>query len=192
MRWLTYIVTVFLTLAIEKSLVNALTIESLGGIRPSAMGALVVFITLFASRPTALWAAWICGVLMDLSFIRQHAGGTVAYLIGPHALGYVFGCYLVLQLRAMVLRRRVLTVAVLTIAALLAAGVVTAAILTVRSWYPQAELVEGGASGTQQLFWHLGSAVYSGLLALPMGFLLLASLPLWSFPHVGPRGGTHR
>jgi rod shape-determining protein MreD len=182
MKWPLFTLFAFLVVAVQLSLRNVLTLESLGFITPDLVAVLAVFITLFAHRAAALWACWMLGMAMDLA---PQASTTAAHVIGPHALGYVFGGYVVLQLRTMVFRRRALTMGFLTFACVLAASVVAVAIFTVRSWYaPEIPLQAGPVSEMVRRF---GIALYSGLIAIPVGWLLGQSLPIWGFQNAHQR-----
>ena len=130
--------------------------------------------------------------LLDLAFPIQTSGGSPLYLPGPHALGFTLAAYGVIQLRPMVFRRRVLTLALLTLGALVIAGIVAVAIITIRTWYPGAEPLAAHATGLERLMWAFGTAVYSALVAIPVGFILYASLPAWNFYHAGPRSANVR
>jgi rod shape-determining protein MreD len=182
-RWPIFAVFAFAALVLQLSARNALTLYSLWGISPDVVAALVVFVALFAPRTGALWAAWGLGLLVDLS-PQDHAGGY--YVVGPHALGYTAGAYLVLQLRTMVFRRRALTVGFLTSLALVAASLVAVMLLSIRSFY-----AGDGAMGYGPMS-DLGQrcmiAMYSGLVAVPLGWLLGYTMPLWGFqPAAGRR-----
>ena len=73
----------------------------------------------------------LLGLLVDLASPLMHGRDQVGPLLGPHALGYVFGCYMILQLRAMLFRRRAVTFAVMTAMAMIAAGLVVVFLLAV-------------------------------------------------------------
>ncbi|MCH2152134.1 MAG: hypothetical protein MK089_02215, partial [Phycisphaerales bacterium] len=104
------------------------------------------------------------------------------HVIGPHALGYVLGAWIVLSFRTYMFRRRVLTVALMTAVVVLAAGVTQIAIGILRFWLPWAggELVPFGAG---ELLHEFGNAAYSMLLAIPVGWLLLQTIPIWRFDY---------
>lgn len=186
MRWSVFLVFAYIALALETGIRSRLGPPSMGGISPSFVALLVVFISLFAPRLTALWAVWLLGLLMDLSAPFPMASAGSVFLIGPYALGYVFGCVLILQLRALVFRKRLLTFALLTFVCLLAASLVAVGLLALRSWYPQGEAtVYFESTALRELLHRLGIAAYSAILAIPLGWMLVKSLPLWNFygPH---------
>ena len=102
-------------------------------------------------------------------------------LVGPHALGYVFGAFVVVQVRTMVFRRRLLTISLLTTLLLIAAAMVVVCLFTVRSWYPQPPAAWAEYHPVVEWLRLVGAGIYSGLLALPLGWLLIQTFPMWSF-----------
>ncbi|MEM7229424.1 MAG: rod shape-determining protein MreD [Planctomycetota bacterium] len=186
MKWSIFGIALLIGLVLETSMRQLLAFH---GVSPSFTACLVVFVALFASRSSTLWACWLIGVLMDIvSAVAWDAHGTFV-LIGPHALGYTLAGFAVLQIRAMVFRRRALTVGVLTLMTVLLASLMAISIFVVRSWYTEpglsAYLAHRTAMG--ELGHRMGIAMYSGLIALPLGWVLQATLPVWGFEMMGPR-----
>jgi len=74
-----------------------------------------------------------------------------------------------------------LTVGFLSLIFLVAAALVSVTLLTIRSWYPgelpYRPLVEFGKD--------VLNAIYSGIIAIPLGWLLNQTFPLWGFQHRG-------
>jgi rod shape-determining protein MreD len=181
-RWAVFAVFAYVFMVLELSLRNLLVVSAPAAISPSFVAVLVVFIALFAPRTTALWAAWILGLVMDLTLELEHGDAWDAGpLIGPYALGYPFGAYLLLQARAMLLRGRALTMAVMTIMFFAAATIVAVFIYVLHGWYPGEDIAWADLGLIGELGRRLGIAVYSGLLALILAPLLFWTTPLWSF-----------
>lgn len=180
MRWTVFFVFAVGAVVLETSdlTFRVLMLDRLGDLYPSFTGILVVFVALFAPRTPALWAAWLAGVLLDLAVARGEI-----ILVGPHALGFVFGTYLVLQVRTMVFRQRILTAALLTVLCLVASGVVEVAILTLRMWLAAPDGPSAAVHPMMELGRRVGIAAYSGLLAVPVCWLLMQTAPLWGFEH---------
>ncbi|MCZ6836492.1 MAG: hypothetical protein O7G85_12015, partial [Planctomycetota bacterium] len=158
------------------------------GISPSFMACLAVYVAMFAPRLTALWSCWLMGFLLDLSTPFTPGDGGSFYLVGPYTLGYVFSAYMIIQLRPMVFRQRALTVGFFTLLSLLVVALISVAIFVVRSWYdtdPMVYPTSAGAGG--ELFRRFGIALYSALIAIPLGWILLATLPYWGFPTTAHR-----
>ncbi|MCP3903271.1 MAG: hypothetical protein GY715_06495 [Planctomycetes bacterium] len=182
MRWAVFAIFAYVFLVLEHSLRNLLVVSAPGAVSPSFVAVLVVFVSLFAPRSAALWAAWILGLMMDLTNDLDHGEGWAAGpLIGPYALGYPFGTYLLLQARAMLMRGRALTMAVMTVLFFAAATIVAVFIYVVHGWYPGEEIAWADLGLVGELGRRLGIGVYSGLLALVLSPLLLWTTPLWSF-----------
>lgn len=176
MRWPVFAFFAFVCVVAQLSLRNVLTLESLGFVTPDIVACLAVFVALFAHRTSALWACWGLGLAMDLAPQLTRDGG---HVIGPNALGYVFGGYMVLQLRTMVFRRRAVTLGFLTFVFVLAASVVAVALLTVRGWYAADNPMTSGA--LEEFMRRSGIALYSGIIAIPLGWLLGGTIRLWGF-----------
>ena len=195
MRWPTFIIFAFVGIVLETSLRRMFVLESFGHISPSFVACLVVFIALFAARHSALWGAWILGILMDLNNPFPRTGlNEPLFVLGPYALGYLFAVVLILQVRSMVFRRRLITIAVLTGIGIIAASLVAVAFYVVRSWYPEAAAIEYPIErgALRELGQRAGVALYSALLAIPFGWLLRSSMPLWGFTGMISRSGDRR
>ena len=138
MRWIVFVVAALIGVAFDTGLNEFLRVEKLGHVRPSLCAVVAVFVALPAPRTAALWACFVLGLLLDLSHPLTVAENRGVYLIGPYALGYLVGGWLVVSARAMVFRRRPLTIGVMTVACLLAAQLVAVGfyVLRSRTWYP--------------------------------------------------------
>jgi rod shape-determining protein MreD len=175
-RWLVFAVVVVVAVALDTSFMPRLfALKSVGQLYPQLVAAVVAYVALYAPRLSALWAAWGAGLLLDLALV-QPAG----LMVGPHALGFTFGAFLVLQLRSIVFRKRVLTVAVLTVICLGASAFVEVAIFALRTW-TSGDVVSAGFRPLIELLRRLGMALYSGIVAVPLAWLLLKSQPAWGF-----------
>jgi len=183
------IIAAIVALAFDSSFGGILTLRSMGSVTPLAMPCLVVFIALFAPETIALLVALLLGALVDLSPGHgELAGG--AHLIGPHTLGFLISTILVLKVRNVVFRRRVFTIALLTAAAVIATGAMEALVFVVRGLMPWTEPMRGGGFG--DFIKLLGTAIYSGLLAVPLGWCLLSTIGTWKFLSPTGRRATWR
>jgi rod shape-determining protein MreD len=191
-RWAVFAIFGLVALVIETSLTKIFTLHSLGGIEPSVTICLLAFIAMFAPRHTALWSCWLLGVFVDLCTDLPQGSQEVVILLGPHALGYTFACFVILQVRAMLFRRSVLTISLMSFVSYLAASLVVVAIYSVRRWYPEDTLYWTDARATGELLRRLGIAAYSFLLALPLGWVLLSLSPVWGFQAATQRAGGWR
>ena len=136
MRWTVLAAAAYVALVLDVSVRNTLRLDSLHGISPSFVACLLTFVLLFAQRLAALWACWIVGALIDL---LPSGSSSDVHVIGPHALGFMFGGMVIIPLRTMVFRRRSLTLGAMTMLFGLASGVAIVAVEAVRHW-----LVAGG------------------------------------------------
>ena len=192
MNWAVLAIAAILGLVLDQSVLDGLALDRLEPtsarlIKPSFCGLLAVFVALGAPRMPALWACFILGMLLDLSLPLTLGPDRAFYLVGPHALGYVAGGWLVVKVKAMVFRQRPLTMGVMTFGFLLVMHVVVVILYQIRVWHPgQAVCWTDGSVGGAFLGRALG-ALYSGLFAIPIGWLLVKSMPLWGFEAGGPR-----
>jgi len=175
-RWSVFAIAAFIVIALQVSVREAFTLRTIGSISPDLVACLAAFVALFASRPAALWACWILGLAMDLA---PAAGPTEWRIIGPHALGYVFGGYVALHLRGMVFRRRAVTTGFITFLFLLASGLVATLLLSIRHIYLPDTPLHGSPLG--ELWLRIKVALYSGLVGIPFGWLLQLTIMLWNF-----------
>jgi rod shape-determining protein MreD len=178
-----FLVVATLAIALDtSSLIDLLSLPTLGDLAPTIAGVVLVFVVLYAPRSAALWSAWIMGMLVDLI---PPAGDGV--LIGPHAIGYVAATVVVLQVRTAVFRRRVLTICVLTFVALTVSVPVEVLVNTVRTWHPDPLPTWEVYSPWGALLRGVGNALYTAIVAIPVAWLLVRSLPLWGFQHLSER-----
>ncbi|HRP62928.1 MAG TPA: hypothetical protein PK400_06530 [Phycisphaerales bacterium] len=188
MRWTIFIIFAFIMLALDGGFMGVFTLPAVAGIGPNIVICLLVYICMFATRLAAMFAALTLGVMMDL--MHPLSQGDVApsvYVIGPHALGYVFAGLLLLQLRTMVFRQRAITIGALSFAATFAAGLVIIMVFVIRSWYGEPTEYFMHGSPARELMRQLGIGVYTALLGVPLGWVLLLTTPLWGF-----QPGHHR
>lgn len=186
MNWVLFVIALFVATVLEMSMVDLLEV---GGIRPSLIAVIALFLALWAPRMTSLWGCFACGLAIDLTSPWIWGSGETAYLIGPHTLGYSFACALILQVRSMVMRRQVFALSVLTGVFVVMSSIVIVAVGTARAWYSP----EFAAfSPTHELLRRLGMAVYSALMAIPVGMLLVKSFSLWKFPASQPTSTSWR
>ncbi len=189
MRWGIFAIFTLLVLSIDAGLSDLLRIESLWEIRPNFCAVLAVFVALSAPRVTALWGCFVIGLLVDLSIEHITAGNRGVYLVGPYALGLLAGGWLVLRGRTMVFRRRAMTIGVMTLISLLVAQAIIMMLLVLRSrsWYPGGPIHWPDNAVGIELLRRILIAVYSGIAAVPCGWLLVRTVPLWGF-----QSGVHR
>ncbi|MBX3402170.1 MAG: rod shape-determining protein MreD [Phycisphaeraceae bacterium] len=173
MRWTVVLFAAAVLLGLDQAVRHHLAIGHTV-IAPSFTLPLVVFIALFAPPLGALWTALLVGLVIDLASPRGAGAITVA---GPYALGYLVAAYFVLTVRALMYRRNPLTLMVLSIIACAMAEVIIVTILKIRTVYSDAYVF----SGFSQLAQRLLGALYTGVAALVMSFVLFAMMPIFGF-----------
>lgn len=184
MRWGVFAIALAITLVLDGAFMSVFAI---GSMRPFLTPCLVVFVCLHAQRHIGLWAALLAGLAVDVTSPALFDGTVPYILIGPTALGFVFGSQLALPLRSMVVRRNPLAVGVLVCLFALASMLVTTAIHSVRGWYTgplppwMPERSALSYLGIESL-----RAVYSGLIAIVAILPLNAFASLFGFTAAAP------
>jgi len=173
MNWLTFTLVTYVLLCAEIGLRGALR---LGEVYPSFLLILMVFIGLTASPMTVAWAALILGLLADL----QPTTGALA-IPGPAAIGYLVGAYAVVQLRNLLFRESVLTLAIMVFAVGLFVNLAEVALYSFRGLGFLADEPIPGWSAPGELVTRFLRLLYSAVVAVPLGWLLIKSVPLWRF-----------
>jgi len=188
MNWLLFAIVGWVVLGLELSLRELLQLGP-GGIAPSFMLAYMVFIAMWAPASGALGAAFLLGMLVDLTGPIL-IGSQTHVVAGPHALGYTLGAWLVVNARGSVMRRNPVTLVSLTVLTGVINAVVVVFLHSVRdlydpfAWKPTGELVVA-----------LASALYSGAAAAALALPLFGIIPLFGFPSGvahGTRASVHR
>lgn len=177
MNPLPYALAAWLALGMELGLKPILDAGS-GGISPSFVIPLVVFIALHAPARQAIWAALLTGLTLDLITPLAMIDGGSAVIPGPHAIGTVLAAELTLALRGMVIRRNPMTLVVLSVVASVVSSLAFVTLLGLRG------LADDGIvwRGTGELIPRFLSALYTALSALVLSFPLFAATPLFGFP----------
>ena len=145
-------------------------------ITPSFVIPLVVFVALFAPPVAALWTALLIGLVVDLATVWGN-GVTELVVVGPTALGYLAGAYLVLTVRALLYRRNPITLMAMSVLASLLASLVFVAIHSIRMIYTDAYTF----AGLTELGHRTLASVYTGAIGLVLAFALFPMMPLFGF-----------
>jgi len=183
MNWLVFAVVAWVLFGLELGLRELLSIGP-GGVSPSFVVPLLVFVGLSAPPRTVLWAGASLGLVSDLLRTVDVEGGAVATVVGPGVIGFTMAGYALIAVRPLLYRRNPLTIAVLSGACVMVAEVVVVALTGVRGSYdelaysPGPELVVGMLSG-------LYSVASGGLVSLG----LLPLTDLFRFQHGTPGFG---
>lgn len=168
MRWTVVLFLGWLTLGLDAGLRGALAMGS-ERIAPLFTIPLIVFVALSAPALHALWAAFLLGLMVDLTSPRAGVLGTHDILIGPHALGYMAAAYLVLTVRGVMIRKSLVTLVIMSVLGAALESVVATTLLFVKSLYAGSFDFSPGSS----LIQGVGSAVCTAFSAALMGLLLI-------------------
>lgn len=180
MRWLVFALAAWALLGADMGLKDALQFGS-GPIAPSLALPLVVFVALHAPVLTAVAAGLVVGLALDLTHAHQILGAPeTVVIVGPYALGCAAGAYGVVALRSVVMRHNPLMFAILTVVLSLLMHVVVSALLEARSLYDVITFDAGA-----ELLARVWISAYTGVVAIPLGWMLQKSEALFRFAPVG-------
>lgn len=151
--------------SLELGLRKALAVGS-SGIAPSFVFILCVLIALSAPSSVAMWACLILGLITDLTWPHEIAGGvSIATIAGPYAIGYLVACQFVISIRGNMFKRNPLTLGFLCCFGMAIAQILVVVLYTFRSGY-----TEIAWDPTSQLLTRFGVALYTGLVGIVIGF----------------------
>jgi rod shape-determining protein MreD len=185
MRWPVFVILAYLALVLETGLKGMLHI---GGATPSLLLILLVYVGISAPPLTVLWAGAALGLLHDLS-AAVPATGAPLHVVGPGVLGFMLAGYATLQIRALVFRNSSITVAMAVFFAGILAHLLIVALLTFRGLpIVPGQAIEGWRAADQLVSRFL-SLLYTTIVALPLGRLLLWTDPWWGFTTLTSRRG---
>ena len=183
MRWIPFLILVYLIVLFETTLGRVLTIAtaSLGTIGPDLTALVAEFVAFYVrTGPDAMLAAWALGMAVDLTTTGGLGSVTV---VGPMSLAYALTAGVLFRLREAFFRERALTQALLAWAfCTIAHGL----------WVTAQTLLAGGEAGWGAYGRTMGQALaiacYSGLLMPLVHFSLGKCQRLFLHAPVG-RGG---
>jgi len=184
MNRLAVLIGLWLALGIELALRQTLGLsDSAGGAGgPSVVFAFVACIAAFGPATGVLWVAFCGGLLVDLTWsVALWNQGSVSGVgqvtfLGPHALGYVVGAWVILNVRRAFVRRIPLAVAVLAVVGAVLMQFSTLCILLLR------DAIDPAVSLPPQGFVRIIGALYTGVPALLIAASLRFLLPLLGLP----------
>lgn len=179
MNWLLFAPLAVLLVVLDASF---MPVFRLGETWPQWTPGLVVFAALWAPRSAALWAAFLAGLFRDLSRPEIAADLEAIRVLGPEALGWLFGATFVLAIRRSLLRRHPAAVAAATFAFLVLSTLVWGGIWSLRSMLPEsvAPWPPGGALAA--VGDRIAGDAFSALATIPLAWALARLRPWWGFP----------
>ncbi len=182
MRWSIFFIFAFVLLALEVGL-RPLWVLPVGPFRaasPSLLLVLGVYISLNTTAGVVISGMIVLGMLTDLT---QPVGKTEpirdVILLGPGALGFLLGGLVTLRLRSLVFRDSAITLMVMTFTVGLFVQLATVGIIAARSMLPT-DAIPGWMT-TAQLLQRSVCVIYSAVIALPLGLLLIRTRRTWQF-----------
>lgn len=190
MNWLVFLLVLWVSAGLELGLVGVLQIGSLP-IAPSALILLLAFIALWARPADLIVASLVIGLLIDALNQTPTAMGDHVAIFGPHALGAVLMARIALVVRGAMYRQGIITLAITTLLVGLGMHLVALALLVIRASYD----VVLTSSLASEFATRGASALFTAILAIPLGFLIQRFLkPIMGFrvthslaPSVSPR-----
>lgn len=188
MNWLGFALVAWILAGMEIGLKDALRLGPTG-VAPSFLVPLAVLVAMLGTRRAALAAALCVGALLDLTAIPHAAPGSAPVpVLGPYALGLALAAQLIGAARTLTITRHPLTFVILTLLAGLVMHVAVAAIFTARELLTLGPDFPAGS----QLLHRAASSLYTAVVALPLGWLLLRIAPLVGLPNPAARRGFRR
>jgi len=178
MSWLVFLLTAYLLTAIQEGLAPLWSIPhgspGTASASPSLLLVLVCFVALLAPGTTAGWAALVLGLIADALAPTP--------MLGPHAIGFMLGAYVVLQLRGLVFRESVLTLSFMVLTAGVFSHLAAVALIAIRALPisptdPMPDFV-----AANELVDRFFDVLFSAAAALPLGWVLFKTSGLWDFP----------
>jgi len=180
-----FVLLLWVALGLEVGLKEALRLRDLP-IAPSFVFCCVTLVAMFASPSVVRWTAIAVGLMMDLlSVLPVRDSLADVRIVGPHMLGFVVGCEIIMLVRSSTIRRNPLTMGFLAGIGAMGGAVVMVCVFTLRAWV------------LDPLVWDLWfqtwtrtlSALYTGIVGVVLAFGLLPLAPLLgmqtNFPSVG-------
>lgn len=186
MRWAVFLLLAWAALGLELSLRKALSLGHTG-IAPSFVFCVVTVIAANAPPAKVYWLAWIMGLLVDATFMLPTQNGADARVIGPYALSFAAGAFLIVSIRTLMYKRSPFAYGFLAIVGSLVAQLGVVAVFTVRSiMFDQLDWSVG-----HELWTRFASCIYTGVvmtLLAPLAPLLQRWLQISPASHIS--GGT--
>lgn len=188
MRLLTFAIIVYVVLALETGLRVLLSVPGPTGVSPSFMLILAVYVSLTAPAPTVAWTTLLLGLLVDLRPIGLGEQSQDVVLIGPACLGYFVGGYVAVQVRGMLFRESPITMGIMVFIMGIFVHLVIVALVTLRGLPIVPADGIAGWHAAEQLGHRFGELVYTAVVAVPLGFVLMRFDSLWRLSPLAGRG----
>lgn len=181
MHWYIFLLLAYLFTALHVGLRTLLAYGEGGGSSPSFLLILTAFIVLSASPRRAIWAVLALGILADLTQSYPTLDYGLTWLLGPMTLGYLLGAYAGFQVRGLMFRNSPVALACLTFLIGAFAHLAVVALITARGlpWLPADPIA--GWDPWSQIARRFGELLYTTIIAIPVGWLLIRSAGICGF-----------
>ncbi|MFT3685648.1 MAG: hypothetical protein QM783_12100 [Phycisphaerales bacterium] len=180
MNRLALLIALLLCIGLELALRQTLGLSDAGGGigGPSVVFALVACVASFGPSVSSLWVAFMGGLLVDLTWSVAQQGQSIGQVtfVGPHALGFLLGAWVILRVRYAFGRRVPVAVAVMAVLGAVVAQMTALIILLVR------DAIDPAVALPAQGFVRLAGAFYTALPALLIALCLRWLLPMLGLP----------
>ncbi|MBI1336504.1 MAG: rod shape-determining protein MreD [Phycisphaera sp.] len=192
MRWPIFAIFAYFALTLEVGLRAAMNNPlglSVG--TPSLLMVLMVYIALAAPSSTAMGSAIVLGLLADLTHVYPMRDRLAdATILGPHAVGFALGAFAAVYIKPVVMRQSLWALPMVVFVAGLMAQLVIVLLLTLRGVGVLHSTPLDDWHVFDQLYTRFLSLLYTCVLAIPLGKVLLQTDALWGFslPHRSRRG----
>lgn len=176
MRWMVVVIFAFVMLVLEQGLNTLIEVAT---VAPSFLLIFAIFLALTAHLRAVPWLMIMLGAMADLSTLYSTRAVDQDFaLIGPSILGFLFGGYFAVQLRALIIRDSPLALGFAVFICGIFVHLAIVALLSLRGM--------GILTGEPMLQWSLADQltrrffgiIYSAALAVPISILLIRLEPL--------------
>jgi hypothetical protein len=177
MNWLVFTITTYICLLMQVGLTSLLGVPDAAGVSPDYLLIFAVFVGMQAPSRMVGWAMLAIGLCANL-LPGPIADGPV---LGPEALGYLAGAFAVLQFRTLVFRESVISLAIMVVVVGIFMQLAIVALYTARGLPPLLGQPIPNWDIWDEMFYRFLMLLYSAVVALPIGFVLLKLTPLLNF-----------
>lgn len=178
MNWIVFIIFAYVALAMDRGFDLLLAIDGVG---PCFSLVLAVYVALKARPATVPWALLMVGLFQDLSQAYNIGPDSDLLLIGPYCLGYLAGGVVGVQMRGLVARDSPISLGVAVVVVGAFVHLVCVGLLTLRgsSIVNVEPIIDWSAAN--ELLRRFFIILYSAVVAILAGAILIRSGPLWGF-----------
>ncbi len=187
MNWLVFAITSYIFLLMQVGLTSLMGIPDAQGVSPDFLLILAVYIGLLAPAKTVAWGMLALGLLANLLILLPGDPAHTGPILGPETLGYLAGAFAILQLRTLVFRESVFSLVIMVFVVGIFIQLVTVFLYSARGLPIFLNDPIPNWSASDQLVHRFLELLYSALIAIPLGLILIRLRHAFNFT-AGPRG----